>query len=177
MKEREAGNWYIFYVGTNREKRAAKMIEQLSPLYGVSGDVYEVYCPNEETKTPDGKVSFRLLFPGYVFLRCENFEYVKLMLKRISSLKIHPSNDPVIPLSKEEVDNIMKIKNKPSVLKESLFVDDEVVKIISGVLKDFTGKIVEINNTKQTAVILINLFGRDTRAELKFSDMERINNK
>jgi transcriptional antiterminator NusG len=62
-------------------------------------------------------------------------------------------------------------------LKESLFVDDEVVKIISGVLKDFTGKIVEINNTKQTAVILINLFGRDTRAELKFSDMERINNK
>lgn len=180
---REQGNWYLLYVGTGREGKTTRLLEALAPTFKVDETstakdyIYEVYSPQEELKMPDGKILSRNLFPGYLCVRLDNFDSIKALFRRVSNFQIKPGNSPIIPMTDEDLGVILKIRNKPSALKEELFTIDQQVKIVHGPLADFTGKITEINTTKQTLHIHVSLFGRETPVELSFAEVEKLDKK
>ena len=58
-----------------------------------------------------------------------------------------------------------------------IVVDFEVgdnVKVMSGPLKDFIGVIEEINMEKRKVRVLVSMFGRETPAELEFTQIQKI---
>ena len=58
-----------------------------------------------------------------------------------------------------------------------IVVDFEVgdnVKVMSGPLKDFIGIIEEINMEKHKVRVLVSMFGRETPAELEFTQIQKI---
>ena len=180
---REEGKFYLFYVGTGREEKATRLLEALAPTFKVDGGltakdyIYEVFIPAEEFKTPDGKMVSRKLFPGYTVIRLDNFDAIRPLFRRVSNFQIQPSNSPIIPMTTEDLEVIMKIRNKPSVLKEELFNIGQEVKIIHGPLAEFVGRITEINSTKQTLHLLVSLFGRGVPVEIPFIEVEKLDKK
>lgn len=170
----ERGEWYLMYTGSNREKKCERMLKALAPSYNAVDDVHETYIPQEETKMPDGKIVVTNLYPGYLFIRLENYDRLKPLLRKVSNLKLHPSDESTVKLSLEESNALMRIKYKPELLKEELFSLDQDVRVVNGVFENFTGKIVELHSTKQTAKVLINIFGRDTPVELSYSELEKV---
>ena len=49
-----------------------------------------------------------------------------------------------------------------------------LVKISDGPFSDFTGKIEEVNDEKETMKVLISIFGRDTPIEIEFGQVEKV---
>lgn len=171
---KEPGDWYLFYTGSNREKKCERLLKSLLPTFGAEDYVYETYIPTEETKMPDGKIVQSLLYPGYIFVRMDNYSNLKPLFRRVSNLKLYPAEESVAPLSREEVDGLMRIKFKPEAPKEEMFSLDQEVRVVSGIFENFTGRIRELHPTKQTATLLVNLFGRETPVELSYAELEKV---
>ncbi|KKR00043.1 MAG: Transcription antitermination protein nusG [Candidatus Woesebacteria bacterium GW2011_GWB1_39_12] len=175
QNEHTPGKWYLFYVGagSSREEKAAKFLKQLLKASHVEEEISDIFLPKEETKTPDGKTKISNLYPGYIFLKIVNLPNVSAILHQVSKLRVGPSKDPYVPLEDHEIAGLMKIRYKPSTLKEDLFSDDDMVRITAGPFKEFSGKVIEVNSVKQAVKVLITIFGRETPVMLKFSEVEK----
>jgi len=58
-----------------------------------------------------------------------------------------------------------------------IVIDFEVgdnIKVMSGPLQDFIGIIEEINMEKRKVRVLVSMFGRETPAELEFTQIQKI---
>ena len=49
----------------------------------------------------------------------------------------------------------------------------EEVRILSGPLEDFVGRVEEIDTLHQTVRVVVSMFGRETPVELEFSQIKR----
>ncbi len=58
-------------------------------------------------------------------------------------------------------------------MQTSAYGEGEIVRIVAGPFADFTGRIVEVNLQRESVKVMINIFGRDTPVELKFTEVER----
>jgi transcriptional antiterminator NusG len=54
------------------------------------------------------------------------------------------------------------------------WLKDMLVRISDGPFSDFTGKIEDVNDEKETMKVLISLFGRDTPVEIEFGQVEKV---
>ena len=82
---------------------------------------------------------------------------------------VGPGSKPV-PLTDEEVEAM-------GISESAIEIDLEVgesVKVISGPLKEFVAIIQEINLEKHKMKALIDMFGRETLAELDFNQVEKL---
>ncbi len=71
-----------------------------------------------------------------------------------------------IPVSKADMDDLMKRMN---VGEPEFQIDFEIganVKIVDGPFKGFEGKVSEIDQARGKIKVLVNMFGRDTPVEL-----------
>lgn len=60
------------------------------------------------------------------------------------------------------------------VLQEIDLEVGESVRIVSGPIKDFAAVVQEINSEKRKIKVLVNMFGRDTLAELDYNQIEKL---
>jgi len=85
------------------------------------------------------------------------------------------SGNKPIPLSEEEVQAILgaqEAQNEPA--RVVGFELDQPVRVVAGPFKDHPAVIKEIYPDKGRVKVLVNLFGRDTPAELDFTQIEAI---
>ena len=82
---------------------------------------------------------------------------------------VGPGSKPV-PLTDEEVES-MGIMETPMDLDLEV---GESVKVTAGPLREFIAVIQEINLEKHKIKALVNMFGRDTLAELEFNQVEKL---
>jgi transcriptional antiterminator NusG len=54
------------------------------------------------------------------------------------------------------------------------FQINDLVKIIEGPLKDFEGKVIDIDQEKGKLKILVNIFNRETPVEINFYQVKKI---
>ena len=85
------------------------------------------------------------------------------------------ANDPT-PLSEDEVNQIVYRvavgKDKPKLRVK--FAKDESVRITDGPFANFTGKIDEVNEDRETLKVMVTIFGRATPVELEFGQVEKV---
>ena len=82
---------------------------------------------------------------------------------------VGPGSKPV-PLTDEEVESM-------GIMETPIDLDLEVgesVKVTAGPLREFIAVIQEINLEKHKIKALVNMFGRDTLAELEFNQVEKL---
>jgi transcriptional antiterminator NusG len=88
---------------------------------------------------------------------------------------VSSGNKPV-PLQDKEVRDILDAldPNNAASRPKKIWEKNQVVRVNSGPFADFTGKIEEVNDTKEKVKVMISLFGRDTPVELDFNQIEKI---
>ena len=130
-----------------------------------------------EVKNGVEKSSDKKLFPGYVlihmFMNDETW-YVVRNTRGVTGF-VGPGSKPV-PLTSEELASL-GYGGEGAASEARVYVDfkeGDMVKVISGAWEGTVGVITAINDKKKIIAINVEMFGRETKVELNFSEVRKI---
>ena len=170
----ERARWYVVHTYSGYENKVKANIEKTIENRNFEELILNVEVPMEEVvEIKDGKkkVMLKKIFPGYVLLKMfmtDDSWYVVRNTRGVTGF-VGPGSKPV-PLTDEEV-MTMGIVEKTVNIEIQL---GENVKVISGPLENFIAFVKEINIEKHKIKALVNMFGRETLAELDFNQIEKL---
>ena len=170
MSEEMSGAcWYVVHTYSGYENKVKANIEKTIENRNLQDQILEVSVPLEEVleKTKSGamKQVQRRIFPGYVLIHMimnDDTWYVVRNTRGVTGF-VGPGSKPV-PLTDEEMKNLGINAKKIAI---DYKVGDTIV-AVSGVWENTVGAIKSINESKQTVTIMVDMFGRETPAELEF---------
>ncbi|WP_040209988.1 transcription termination/antitermination protein NusG [Clostridium polynesiense] len=170
----EKARWYVVHTYSGYENKVIANLEKTIENRNLETLILDVQVPMEEVvEEKDGKrkISLKKKFPGYVLVKMmmtDESWYVVRNTRGVTGF-VGPGSKPV-PLTDEEVDSMGIVE----VLQEVNLEVGESVRIVSGPIKDFAATVQEINSEKRKVKVLVNMFGRDTLAELDFNQIEKL---
>lgn len=173
-KDSEA-KWYVAHTYSGYENKVKATIEKTIEHRHLEDQILEVRVPMEEVVEVRGTTRKRVqkkLFPGYVLLHMfmnDETWYVVRNTRGVTGF-VGPGSKPV-PLSAKEM--IPLGIDAPAKVDIDLEVGDRIV-VVGGAWKDVEGTISEINKSKQTVKIEVELFGRATPVEISFAEVEKL---
>ena len=168
--------WYVAHTYSGYENMVKASIEATVENRNMEDVILQVQVPTQEViEMKDGKrvTKEKKLFPGYVIVEMymnDDSWYVVRNTRGVTGF-VGLASKPV-PLSAEELKS-MGIKQQAVTI--DLEVGDEV-RIVDGPMEGNSGQVEEINMEKSKVWVNISIFGRETRTELDFNQIEKIKN-
>lgn len=167
-------NWYVVHTYSGYENKVKANIEKTIENRHLEEEILEVRVPMQdvvELKNGAKKQVQKKMFPGYVLIHMvmnDDTWYVVRNTRGVTGF-VGPGSKPV-PLTEAEM--------KPLGIKvENIVVDfseGDTIQVIGGVWKDTVGVIQSMNTNKQTVMINVELFGRETPVEISFAEVKKI---
>ena len=137
----------------------------------------QVLLPEEETvEIKNNKRQERMtkIYPGYIFVKTLPSEEVWFLLRQIPGVsKVIGSKTLPTPIAASEMDKILRQMGDKTKKIEVDFEVDEVIRVVSGPFRGYSGVISEINSDRGKLKALISIFGRETPVELDFDQVEQ----
>ena len=170
----ERARWYVVHTYSGYENKVKATIEKSVGHRNLQDLVLDIQVPMEEVvEEKDGKqkVVSKKKFPGYVLVKMlmsDESWYVIRNTRGVTGF-VGPGSKPV-PLTDEEVES-MGIMEMPEDIDLEV---GESVKIISGPLREFVALVQEISLEKHKIKASVDMFGRETLAELDFNQIEKL---
>ena len=170
----DRARWYVVHTYSGYENKVKANLEKTIENRNLESLILDIQVPMEESaEEKDGKIKVTLKkkFPGYVIVNMvmtDESWYVVRNTRGVTGF-VGPGSKPV-PLTDEEVESM-------GVMKTAMDIDLEVgetTNIISGALSGFAAIIQEINVEKGKIKALVDMFGRETLAELDFNQVEKL---
>lgn len=185
------GDWYVIHSYAGYEKRVKANLESRITSLNVEDYIYEVEVPVEdiiEIKNGVRKQVQRNKFPGYVLVRMELTDESWGVVRHTPGVTgfVGHGHAPS-PLTVDEVIGILAPKvekkvaasgavvtqgAKPVVASVDFAVGDSIT-ITDGPFATLQATVSEINLDAQKITGLVEIFGRETRVELSFSQVSR----
>ena len=175
MSEIQEAKWYVVHTYSGHENKVKATIENSVKNRGMEDYIKQVIVPTEDvietTKTGKEKVRQRKIYPSYVLIQMiitDESWYIVRNTKGVTGF-VGPGSKPV-PLSDDEVQSM-------GVVETTIDIDLEIgenIRIISGPLRDSIAIIQEIILEKHKVKALVEMFGRETLAELDFNQVEKL---
>ena len=170
----ERARWYVVHTYSGYENKVKANIEKTVENRNLESLIHDIQVPMEEViEEKDGKqkVSLRKKFPGYVLIKMlmtDESWYVVRNTRGVTGF-VGPASKPV-PLTDEEIETMGVVEVPVDI---DLEVGESIV-IISGPLRENVAIIQEINLEKRKIKVLVDMFGRETLAELDFNQVEKL---
>lgn len=168
-------NWYVAHTYSGYENKVKVTLEKTIANRHLEDEILEVRVPLQDVvEMKDGvrKTSQKKMFPGYVLVKMvmnDDTWYIVRNTRGVTGF-VGPGSKPV-PLTEAEM--------KPlGIRMENVTVDFKVgdtIAVVAGVWKDTVGVVTRIDESKQTATINVELFGRETPVEIGFSEVRAMN--
>ena len=168
-------NWYVVHTYSGYENKVKANIEKTIENRHLEDEILEVRVPMQDvTEVKNGvrKTSAKKMFPGYVLINMIMNDVTWYVVRNTRGVTgfVGPGSKPV-PLSDAEM--------KPLGIKtENVFInftEGDTVNVIAGVWKDTIGVVQRMDMGKQTATIMVELFGRETPVEISFDEINKAN--
>lgn len=168
--------WYAVQCYSLQEYKVKDRIEQLMENE-LNGKVHRVLLPEEETveiKNNKRQEKISKIYPGYIFVQMLPDPEAWFFIKQIpGTAKMISERNVPTPVSKDEIKKILRKVGEKSKKIEVDFEINEMIKVISGPFRGYTGVISEINADRGKVKALISIFGRETPVELEFDQVEK----
>lgn len=167
-------NWYVIQVTTGREE----FIKSLILKYSTPPVTLRIFS-RELIHTRQGQPVkvFDLLFPGYIFIKDEVKDIVKLIQNKMSLEFVRPvsCDGKISKVDKNEMSFLLANSDINGIFKLSYgHKEGNKINIIHGPLKGMNGKILFVNEKKKKAKIEITIFKRKINISL---GLEIVNQK
>jgi len=174
----DPAKWYIVHTYSGHENKVAKSIKQRIQSLGYENRIYDIIVPTRNTiKVSQGKKENvkEKIFPGYVLVKMilDNETWLLIRTTQGVTSFIGSGNKP-IPISKQEVDAIMRFMEEEEPLYKTTYTVGEAVKIVDGPFADFLGTIDSIDEARGKVKVLVSIFGRETPVELDFLQVNKL---
>ncbi len=173
-------NWFIVHTYSGFEQKVADSLKSRADAFGFADKIGQILIPTEEVvELRNGKkiTSKRMLYPGYVLVEMEMNDELWHAVKatpRVTGF-VGGGNAPV-PLTADEVNSILYRQSTSAERPRPKlsFEKNESVRIVDGPFTNFSGKIDEVNQERNTLRVMVTIFGRSTPVELDFLQVEKI---
>ena len=172
--------WYVVHAYSGFEQQVKRLLQERIRRSGLEESFGEVLVPTEEVvemRAGQRRRSDRKFFPGYVLVNMTMDDATWHLVKSVPKVMgfIGGSSDRPAPISDREANEILQRvqegveKPRPKVL----FEPGEVIRVVDGPFKDFSGTVEEVNYEKSRLRLEVSIFGRSTPVELEFSQIEK----
>jgi transcriptional antiterminator NusG len=174
----DQAKWYIVHTYAGHENKVSKNLGQRVQSLGFENRIFEVIVPTRNTiKVSQGKKENvqEKIFPGYVLVKMILDDETWLLVRSTQGVTafIGAGNKPT-PISEKEVEAIQQFMKQEEPLYKTAFTIGEAVKIVDGPLADFLGTVDKIDESRGKLEVLVTLFGRETKVELDFLQVQKI---
>ncbi|MBQ1269961.1 MAG: transcription termination/antitermination factor NusG [Clostridia bacterium] len=176
MQTAESAKWYVLHTYSGYEAMVKDSLEKLVENNNLQDQIFDVRIPMEQTIEEKAggkkKVVQRKVLPCYVFIKLiysNNLWFLVTNTRGVTGF-VGPMGKP-LPLTDEEV---KRMQLERVVVETDIAVGDDI-KIVSGPLDSFIGKVVELNEQAQKAKVNVEMFGRATDVELDLIQLEKLN--
>tara|TARA_B100001105_G_scaffold85202_1_gene67496 strand:+ start:1338 stop:1871 length:534 start_codon:yes stop_codon:yes gene_type:complete len=172
--------WYIVHAYSNFEHKVKSSLEERIDMMNLGDKFGEILVPTEEVVEMKGgskRSSERKFFPGYVLVQMEMNDETWHFVKEVPKVLgfVGGSSDKPAPISDAEAQHILQSveegadKPRPKIL----FEPGEVVRVVDGPFKDFSGVVEKVNYEKNRLQVSVQILGRSTPVELDFVQVEK----
>lgn len=168
--------WYVIRVVSGTEENVQQSLMQRREAFGLEDYILEVFVPTHDSisvRADWKKIKRRKnIFPGYILVRMivtnESWYIVRNTPNVTGFLWAWTVPVPVSWEELEQLKGVLTEKNQE--ITSDLEVWDLAL-IKNGPFEGSEWKVLEINNKKWTAKIMINLLWRDTPVEVEFASI------
>lgn len=173
-----AMRWYAVQVYSGFEKSVQRALEERISRSGMSDKFGQILVPVEEVvemKAGQKAISERKLYPGYVLAQMDMNDDTWHLVKSTprvtafiggTALKPTPIRDAEVSIILQRMDD-----SKSNPTQKLTFDKGEMVRVVDGPFKDFSGAVEDINYEKSKLRVSVTIFGRATPVELDFSQI------
>ena len=177
----EGRQWYVVNTYSGHENKVKDNILKRVESMGIQDCLFNIVIPEHvETEIKDGKKVnvTKNMFPGYVLVEMIMTDEAWYVVRNTSGVTgfIGSSGGGAkpFPLQRHEVDSILKrVGFKNEMLEVNYKVDDEVT-VLSGPFTGRVGKVSEINMEKETARVMVDMFGGETAMEIDLIQLSKV---
>lgn len=174
-------NWYVLHTYSGYENKVKANLESRAQSMNMQDHILRVIVPEEEeVEVKDGKEKtiIHKTFPGYVLVEMimsdESWFVVRNTPGVTGFVGSHGAGSKPSPLLQEEIDAILKRMGVSTRTRDIEFDKGEVVQITEGAFNGLTGVVDEVDSEKGKLKVLIEMFGRETVAELDYEQVDKI---
>ena len=172
-------NWYVIRVQSGREEKIKDGLERKIKANALEEQITSVVIPTEKvTEIRSGKRSVRekKLYPGYIMVEMELNEKTWFTVKDTPGIGDFLGLKKPVPMAQYEVEKILATAtatdDKPRIKID--FQKGDSVRIKDGPFENFDGIVEEINEAKGLIVVTVTIFGRATKVDLEYWQVEKI---
>ncbi|MBR6325896.1 MAG: transcription termination/antitermination factor NusG [Lachnospiraceae bacterium] len=176
VKSEDAAKWYVVHTYSGYENKVKVDLERtIENNKSLAERILEVRVPMEEVveiRNGVKKTVPRKLFPGYVLVHMKMDNDIWYVVRNIRGITgfVGPGSKPV-PLTDAEMKPLGIRTDKVSID----FAEGDTIAVVAGVWKDTVGVVQKLDQSKQTATINVELFGRETPVEISFAEVRKMN--
>jgi transcriptional antiterminator NusG len=172
--------WYAVQVYSGFEKSVQRALEERVSRSALQDKFGQVLVPVEEVVEMKGgqkTISERKLYPGYLLVQMEMDDDTWHLVKNVPRVSAFIGGTALkpTPIKDAEVDIILHRmdESKSNPTQKLTFEKGEMVRVIDGPFKDFSGGVEDVNYEKNKLRVSVVIFGRSTPVELDFSQIEK----
>lgn len=174
-------SWYVLHTYSGYENKVKMNLESRAQSMKMEDYIYRVVVPEEEeVELKDGKEKTKVkkTFPGYVLVEMimsdESWFVVRNTPGVTGFVGSHGAGSKPAPLLNEEIDWILKRMGLSTRIREMEFEKGENVTIVEGAFNGLSGFVEEVDSEKGKLKVLIEMFGRETIAELDYDQVDKV---
>ena len=172
--------WYVLHTYSGYENKVKSNLLSRIQSMGMEENIFRVIVPEEEeVEVKDGKTkpTVEKTFPGYVLVEMVMSDQAWYVVRNTPGVTgfvgSHGAGSKPSPLLPEEVEAILgRIGEKVHAPVDLHVSVGDYVIITEGAFNDMSGKVVELDHEKQKIKVAIEMFGRETIADLEFHQVK-----
>ncbi|AEA00821.1 MULTISPECIES: transcription termination/antitermination protein NusG [Aerococcus] len=174
--------WYVLHTYSGYENKVKENLESRITSMDMEEYIFRVVVPEEEklqkNKSGQEKVVKTQTFPGYVFVEMIMSDEAWFVVRNTPNvtgfLGSHGQGSKPVPLLPDEVHRLLRSQGISAPKRDISFEDGEVVEVIDGAFLGLEGRIEEIDEEHQKLKLTIEMFGRETIAEVDFDQVDKL---
>ncbi len=172
--------WYVVRVQSGREEQVREGLLRRVRAAGLEGKITNVIVPTEKvTEIRSGRKTVRekKLYPGYIMIEMQQDKDAWFLVRETPGIGDFLGLKEPIPMAEHEVTKMLVEQSGAEEEKPKIKIDfqkGDTVRVKEGAFENFDGIVEEINPQKGTVSITITIFGRATRVDLEYWQVEKI---
>jgi len=172
--------WYVVRVQSGREESVKDGLLRRVNAAGLQTKITNVIVPTEKvTEIRSGRKTVRekKLYPGYIMIQMLQDKDAWFLVRETPGIGDFLGLKEPIPMAEHEVNKMLVDQTGAEEEKPRIKIDfqkGDTVRVKEGAFENFDGIVEEINSQKGLVGITITIFGRATRVELEYWQVEKV---
>lgn len=172
--------WYVLHTYSGYENKVRENINLRKESLKMEDNIFRIVIPEEEIiEIVDGEEKKKVAktFPGYVLIEMIMSDEAWFIVRNTPGVTgfvgSHGAGSKPSPLLPEEINTILgEVESIPQKIELNV-QEGDLVEITQGAFAGFMGTVGVIDKENQILQVTIEMFGRETDAELEFSQVKK----